>query len=58
LSISTGMMSKPEKRSAAALAEPSGELTRSVLEAEAVHIDETWRVGRVDLGRRPDGVAA
>jgi transposase len=36
-----------EKRSAAALAEPYGELARSVLEAEAVNIDETgWREDR------------
>jgi transposase len=41
LTISTGMISKLEGQSAAALAEPYHELARSVLEAEAVHIDET-----------------
>jgi transposase len=47
LTISTGMISKLEKRSAAALAEPYDELARSVLEAEAVNIDETgWREDR------------
>ena len=47
LTISTGMISKLERRSAAALAEPYHELARSVLEAEAVNIDETgWREGR------------
>jgi transposase len=47
LTISTGMISKLEKRSAAALAEPYDELARSVLEAEAVNIDETgWRQDR------------
>ena len=47
LTISTGMISKLEKRSAAALAEPYHELARSVLEAEAVNIDETgWREDR------------
>jgi len=47
LTISTGMISKLEKQSAAALAEPYHELTRSVLEAEAVNIDETgWREDR------------
>jgi transposase len=41
------MISKPEKRSAAAPAEPSHELVRSVPEAEAVNIDETgWREDR------------
>jgi len=44
LTISTGMISKLEKQSAAALAEPYRELAESVLEAEAVNIDETgWR---------------
>jgi transposase len=47
LTISTGMISKLEKQSAAALAEPCHELARSVLEAEAVNIDETgWREDR------------
>jgi transposase len=47
LTISTGMISKLEKQSAAALAEPYHELARSVLEAEAVNIDETgWREDR------------
>jgi transposase len=47
LTISTGMISKLEKRSAAALAGPYHELARSVLEAEAVNIDETgWREDR------------
>ena len=47
LTISTGMISKLEGQSAAALAEPYHELARSVLEAEAVHIDETgWREDR------------
>jgi transposase len=47
LTISTGMISKLEEQSAAALAEPDHELARSVLEAEAVNIDETgWREGR------------
>jgi transposase len=41
LTISTGMISKLEKQSATALAEPYHELARSVLEAEAVNIDET-----------------
>jgi transposase len=44
LSISTGIISKLERRSAQALAEPYGELARSIHEAETVHIDETgWR---------------
>ena len=47
LSISTGMISKLERQSAAALAEPYHELAESVLEAEAVNIDETaWREDR------------
>ena len=47
LTISTGMISKQEKQSAAALAEPYRELAESVLEAEAVNIDETgWREDR------------
>jgi transposase len=47
LTISTGMISKLEKQSAAALAEPYHELAESVLEAEAVNIDETgWREDR------------
>jgi transposase len=47
LMISTGMISKLEKQSAAALAGPYHELARSVLEAEAVNIDETgWREDR------------
>jgi transposase len=47
LTISTGMISKLEKQSAQALAEPYHELARSVLEAEAVNIDETgWREDR------------
>jgi transposase len=41
------MISKLEKRSAVALVEPYHELARSVLEAEAVNIDETgWREDR------------
>ena len=47
LTISTGMISKLEKQSAQALAEPYHELARSVTEAEAVNIDETgWREDR------------
>src|SRR5947209_13063702 len=47
LSISTGMISKLERQSAQALAEPYRELAESVLEAEAVNIDETgWREDR------------
>jgi len=47
LSISTGMISKLERQSAAALAEPYRELAASVREAEAVNIDETgWREDR------------
>jgi transposase len=47
LTISTGMISKLEKQAAAALAGPYHELARSVLEAEAVNIDETgWREDR------------
>ena len=47
LSISTGMISKLERQSAAALAEPYHELAQSVLEAEVVNIDETgWREDR------------
>jgi len=47
LSISTGMICKLERLSAAALAEPYRELAGSVLEAEAVNIDETgWRQDR------------
>lgn len=47
LSISTGMISKLERRSAQALADPYGELARSIHEAETVHIDETgWREER------------
>ena len=41
------MISKLERQSAAALAEPYNELARSVHEAEAVNIDETsWREDR------------
>jgi transposase len=47
LSISTGMISKLERQSAAALAEPYSELAQSVPEAEVVNIDETgWREDR------------
>jgi transposase len=47
LTISTGMISKLEGQSAQALAEPYRELAQSVLEAEAVNIDETgWREDR------------
>jgi transposase len=47
LTVSTGLISKLEKHSAAALAEPYHELARSVLEAGAVTIDETgWREDR------------
>jgi transposase len=47
LSISTGMISKLERQSAQALAEPYHELAQSVLEAEVVNIDETgWRQDR------------
>jgi transposase len=47
LTISTGMISKLEGQSAQALAQPYHELARSVLEAEAVNIDETgWREDR------------
>jgi transposase len=47
LSISTGMISKLERNSAAALAAPDQELAASVHEADAVHIDETgWREDR------------
>jgi transposase len=41
LSISTGMISKLERQSAAALAAPYQELAASVHEAEVVNIDET-----------------
>ncbi|HEY2295785.1 MAG TPA: IS66 family transposase [Thermoanaerobaculia bacterium] len=47
LTISTGMISKLERQSARALAGPYRELAASVLEAEAVNIDETgWRQDR------------
>jgi transposase len=47
LTISTGMICKLEGQSAAALAEPYHEVARSVLEAEAVDLDETgWREDR------------
>jgi transposase len=47
LSISTGMISKLEQRSATALEAPSHELALSVHQAEAVNIDETsWREDR------------
>jgi transposase len=47
LTISTGLICTLEGQSAAALAQPYHELARSVLEAEAVHIDETgWREDR------------
>jgi transposase len=47
LSISTGMISKLERRSAAALEAPYNELATSVHQAEAVNIDETsWRENR------------
>lgn len=47
LTISTGMISKLEQRSAAALEAPYNELAASVHQAEAVNIDETsWREDR------------
>jgi transposase len=47
LSISTGMISKLERQSAAALAAPYQELADSVHQAEVVNIDETgWRENR------------
>ena len=47
LTISTGMICKLEGQSSATLAEPYHELAGSVLEAEAVNIDETgWREDR------------
>lgn len=47
LSISTGMISKLERQSAAALAEPYQEWADSVPQAEGVNIDETgWREDR------------
>jgi transposase len=47
LSISTGMISKLERQSAAALAGPYQELADSVPQAEVVNIDETgWREDR------------
>ena len=47
LSISTGMISKLERQSAAALEAPYNELADSVHQAEAVNIDETsWREDR------------
>ena len=49
LSISTGMISKLERRSALALAAPCRELAESVHRAEVVNVDETgWR----EQGRR------
>jgi transposase len=47
LSISTGMISKLERRSSEVLAAPYNELAVSILHAEAPHIDETsWRENR------------
>jgi transposase len=47
LSISTGMVSKLERRSAIVLEAPYNELATSVHESEAVNIDETsWRENR------------
>jgi transposase len=47
LTISTGMISKLEQQSAAALEAPYNELAASVYEAEVVNIDETsWREDR------------
>ena len=47
LSISTGMISKLERQSAAALEAPYNELAASVHEADVVNIDETsWRENR------------
>ena len=47
LSISTGTISKLERRSARTLAEPYREAARSIHEADAVNIDETgWRENR------------
>jgi transposase len=47
LTISTGMICKLEGQSAATLAQPYHEAARSVLEAEAVNLDETgWREDR------------
>src|SRR5579863_3726550 len=50
LSISTGMISKLERQSAAALETPYNELATSVHEAEVTNIDETsWRQSRVKV---------
>lgn len=50
LSISTGMISKLERQSAAALAAPYNELATSVHDAKVVNIDETsWRQNRVKV---------
>ena len=47
LSISTGMISKLERQSAAALEAPYNELATSVHEADVTNIDETsWRENR------------
>jgi transposase len=47
LSISTGMISKLERQSAAALEAPYNELAVNVQEAEVVNVDETsWRQNR------------
>jgi hypothetical protein len=44
LKISTGMISKLERQSAAALEAPYNELATSIHQADAVNIDETsWR---------------
>jgi transposase len=47
LSISVGMISRPERQAAAELAAPVAELRRYVREAGSAHIDETsWKQGR------------
>ena len=47
LSIPTGMISKPERRSAEALEAPVNELAVAAHHADAVNIDETsWRQDR------------
>jgi transposase len=47
LSISTGMISKLERQSAAALEAPYNELAAAVHTAEVIHVDETsWREDR------------
>ena len=58
LSISTGMISKLERQSAAALEAPYNELATAVHTAEVIHADETsWRRNgaRPGFGRRSPG---